>query len=42
VPYVNLDRDDRQVNLNTNGCDNGNDNLAVPAFREFSLKQRSA
>jgi hypothetical protein len=38
VPYVNFNRADRQVKLNANYRDNGNDNLAVPVFREFSSK----
>lgn len=42
MPYVNFNRDNRQVKLNANWYDNGNDNLAVPVFREFSSKARSA
>jgi len=34
VPYVNFNRDDRQVKLNANPADNSNDNLAVPSLQD--------
>lgn len=34
VPYVDFDRDDRQVGLNSYWNDDSNDSLAVPSFRE--------
>jgi hypothetical protein len=37
VPRVNLNLNNRKVNLNSNPCDNANDNLAVPSFRESSF-----
>lgn len=42
VPYVNFNRDDRQVKLNANPDDNSNDNLAVPCFRESPSRSRSS
>ena len=34
VPYVNFNRDNQQVKLNSNPDDNSNDNLSVPSFRD--------
>jgi len=39
VPYLNWNRDNRQVKLNANYADNADPNWAVPVFRERLPKQ---
>lgn len=40
VPYVNFNRDNHQVKLNSNWNDNSNDNLAVPVLWESLSRSR--